>query len=43
MFTEEECNELLNFIDEGHEGDVDLSEFISKLQSLIYKYYPKEK
>ena len=42
MFSEEECEELVQFIDADNSGDIDLKEFVSKIGGLIYKSWPKD-
>lgn len=34
---------MVKYLDEDNSGTIELSEFIQKLQSLIYKSYPKDK
>lgn len=43
MFSEEECLEMIKYIDENNSGEVLVNEFISKLATLIYKSYPSDK
>ena len=43
LFSEEECTEMVKYIDADGSGEIDINEFVSKLQTLIYKSYPKDK